>query len=964
MVRAEALYSEAEGLRNSLHGDDVRSAIPKYEQAAIVWQSAGDRTARYIALSAESMAWLSLCQYGNALAAADRALASLPPGSAYFRSSLLSIKAEIHLALWHNESAAAIGNQALRIARSLDDPELEARALVTVGGAEFYTHAPSALGDLEEALRLARETGSPEIIAEALRFRSWIEEDQGHLSGSLALMQQAEDAFRQAGDSRKALQTMAYFADIEKLEGDSYSALLANAQLVSPVMASGDVENYGNVLGNMGADYGVLNRDRDAMTYLQKAVQAYESIHHQGGMAVYLGDLCEVELRQNLLKEALDHCQRTASFDDPIHDPKRQAVNIWRLGKVRQALGQLQMAVENYKRAASITAQLPDPRFESRALLDWGDVLEGPGRRQEALPLFEKAFVLSGQAEDRTVQLEARFRIARWHADAGQDAEAIRELKVALDQIESQRSTVQNGDLRASYLSAVRKCHQLYVDILMREHQAHPETASDIAALEMNESARARSLLDALQQRSAMESRAETGDAAADRIKLRIAVDQAYDRRLKLMLEGGHSRELDENSATLTQAIDSLERMEDAERNGTLTAAPTSRPLTAHEIAEASKSSPDTLFDYALGASQSYLWVVRNGAIRSHVIHARQDEIETLVRKWHGLAAARPFQGDNADLTRVSAELSCKLVAPFLEPGMEKLAIVADGDLAPLAFASLPTHGCDADSGPPLITAHQVVMIPSLSIFLSQRNPVAGKTFPKEVAVLADPVFDAGDERVHIEKSDPQVPSASPFDENKRPGPALPRLTGTSEEAAGIADAVGAGNVSLFLGFSASVNAVLSPAMRDYRILHLATHGVLDTAAPGLSGLVLSLVSPDGHPVPGFLKIDDITSLRLSSELVVLSSCDSGAGDNLGGEGVTGLSHAFLGAGARRVVSSLWSVDDTTTRQLMIDFYREMFANGAAPAEALRRSQLKMMARPRRSAPYYWAGFEITSAGY
>jgi CHAT domain-containing protein len=139
---------------------------------------------------------------------------------------------------------------------------------------------------------------------------------------------------------------------------------------------------------------------------------------------------------------------------------------------------------------------------------------------------------------------------------------------------------------------------------------------------------------------------------------------------------------------------------------------------------------------------------------------------------------------------------------------------------------------------------------------------------------------------------------------------------------------------------------------------------VLDASAPGLSGLVLSLVSSDGRPVPGYLKIQDIASLRLSSELVVLSSCDSGAGDEVGGEGVTGLAHAFLQAGARQVVSTLWSVDDETTRQLMVDFYREMFLNDADPAEALRRSQMKMMIRPRRSAPYYWAGFEITSIGH
>lgn len=962
LARAEAMYSSAEDQRNSLLGVDVRTAISKYQQAATLWKSAGDHKGYILALAGESAAWLGLSEYANAIAALDRAIAILGAGSESFHSLLLSMKAEVYLAMWRNQSAAMSGAQALRIARSLHDQELEARALAAVGGAEYFTHARSAASDLEQAFRLATASGSAVTMAVVLRYQSFIEEDQGHLAHALALMQEAEDDFAKAGDPRKALQTMPYLADIENLSGDSYTALMENSRLLSPVLASGDVENYANVLGDMGGDYDGLNRNRDAIAYYGKAVRAYEQIHHESLVSMYLGFLCQVEQRQNLLKDALRDCERSARLWEPIHDPKRQAMSMYWLGNVHRALGQVDLAVESYRRAAGISAQVLDRRFESQALIDWGDAVEAAGRRQEALPLFEKAFVLGGQAEDPTLQLESRFRVARWHANAGENDVAIRELKITLGKIESTRSAVKNGDLRASYLAAVRKCHQLYVDILMREHQAHPDTASDVAALEISESARARSLLDAL-RRGASESRAQTGDLTAERIKLRTAVDQAYDQRLKLMLEGGHSRELDENSAALTQAIDSLQRMDDAERDSASTTAPTSPSLTTEEIVEASKFSPATLFEYALGAGQSYLWVVRNGAIRSHVIHARQDEIEVLVRKWRSLAAVRPLQGDNAELARVSAELSCKLVAPFLEPGMEKLAIVADGDLALLAFASLPIHGCETDPGLPLVTAHQVVMTPSLSIFLTRRNPPTRGTFPKEVAVVADPVFDAGDERVHIEPPDPALPHGSSPVENKPPGPALPRLTGTAEEAAGIGEAVGAGKVSLFLGFNASVATVLSPAMGDYRILHLATHGVLDTAAPSLSGIVLSLVSSDGSRVGGFLKIDDIAGLRLSSELVVLSSCDSGAGDNLGGEGVTGLSHAFLEAGARRVVSSVWSVDDNTTKQLMVDFYREMFANGADPGEALRRSQLKMMARPRRSAPYYWAGFEVTSAG-
>ena len=956
LASAESSFSSAGTLRNSLQAGDVRLAILKYKDADLAWKKAGDRDGRLLALAGESLAWLDLCEYQNAIGALDRAIALLDARSGYFHSLLLSMKAEVYLAWWENKTAATVGAQALRIARELKDPELEARALAMVGGAEYFTHAPSAVGHLDEASRLAMAGGSPETLAMVLRYQAWNEEDRGSLSRALALMQQSEDGFRRAGDRRKALQTLPYLADIERVAGDDYEALLANSRLLPAVMASGDTENYGTVLGNTGSDYEALNRNRDAIAYLEKAVRAYESIHHDPGLSIYLGVLCEAESRQNRLTDALRDCQKSASLIQSIHDPKRLAAVSWQLGNVYQALGRTRLAVEQYRQAAAISAQVPDPRFESHALIGWGDALESTGQNEEALPLFEKAFALSEQAEDSIVQLEARFRIARWRAHAGQDADAIRELKIALDRIESRRSAVQNGDLRASYLAALRKCYQLYVDILMRRH----DSVSGKAALEISESARARTLLDSLAFRGTAQRPEHAGEAAAERIKLRGIIDQAYERRLKLMLEGGHARELDENSAALTQAIDSLQRMDDEERADARQAAPDAQPMTTQQILEASRSSPSTLFEYALGADRSYLWIVRNGTLKSYIIHATQDEIQTLVRKWRNLAAnSLPREGEEAELARVAAELSCKLIDPYLEQGMDKLAIAPDGDLGMLSFASLPMNGCAAKPGPPLITDHQVVMIPSLSTWLGPSQPP--RTFAREVAVFADPVFDAGDDRVSSDHPSPRPTHISASIDNKRQGPALPRLIGTAEEASGIETAVGAENVSLFLGFNASVDTLLSPAMRDYRILHLATHGVLDTSAPGLSGLVLSLVAPDGRPMPGYLKTQDIAALRLSPDLVVLSSCDSGAGDRVGGEGVTGLAHAFLEAGASQVVSTLWSVDDSTTRHLMVDFYREMYRNGADPAEALRRAQVNMIARPHRSAPYYWAAFEITS---
>ena len=435
-----------------------------------------------LALSGEALAWLELSEYKNAIATLDRAIA-ISAGSVYLRSWLLNLEAQVFLVRWDSRSASVVAAQALRLSRSLNDTELEAEALVDQGASEWLTHSESAARDIDEGLRLARESGSTGAVALALRYKAWIEEDQGHLTRALSLMQQAEEYFRKMGDGRDVLQAMSDIADIEGLEGDRYSALLRNSRLVSPMMESGNTANYATVVGNIGNDYVALNRDRDAIPYLQQAVLAFQNIHHDSWESISLGQLCMVELRLKHLNDALRDCQRSAGLIEQIHDPKRLAITTWRLGKVRQAFGQVDLAVENYRRAASLSEQVPDPRFESQSLIDWGDVIEASHKREEALPLFQKALSLSEQAEDSTVQLEARFRIARWYAHAGADADAISELRIALGQIERKRGTVHNGELQASYLAAVRKCHQLYVDILMREHERESSFAVQCAGI-------------------------------------------------------------------------------------------------------------------------------------------------------------------------------------------------------------------------------------------------------------------------------------------------------------------------------------------------------------------------------------------------------------------------------------------------------------------------------------------------
>jgi CHAT domain-containing protein len=148
--------------------------------------------------------------------------------------------------------------------------------------------------------------------------------------------------------------------------------------------------------------------------------------------------------------------------------------------------------------------------------------------------------------------------------------------------------------------------------------------------------------------------------------------------------------------------------------------------------------------------------------------------------------------------------------------------------------------------------------------------------------------------------------------------------------------------------------------LAQYRIVHFAAHGVLDSQNPALSGIILSLVDERGKPLDGFLRLWDIYNLRLPVELVVLSACQTALGKEIKGEGIVGLTRGFMYSGAARVVASLWQVDDVATAELMAHFYEAVLKHKKAPAAALRAAQIKIWTEKRwQGDPYFWGAFQL-----
>ncbi|MBI4468157.1 MAG: CHAT domain-containing protein, partial [Acidobacteria bacterium] len=371
---------------------------------------------------------------------------------------------------------------------------------------------------------------------------------------------------------------------------------------------------------------------------------------------------------------------------------------------------------------------------------------------------------------------------------------------------------------------------------------------------------------------------------------------------------------------------------------------------------------------------------------------------------------ARVAKAD-AEFAKAAADLSRIILAPAAHLlSKKRLLVVADGALQYIPFAAIPSPqpakgkvngpkailkvGASSSAAIPLGVRYEIVSIPSASALAVLRRELARRSPARRaVAVLADPVFGKDDERVKSlvhppqtiaegKSGQPRVEEGAAKDEDG--GQASPdshvgsiadfqmrrsaqesgilkfdRLRFTRHEAERIAALVPRSESKKALDFAANRETATTPVLSQYRIVHFATHGLLNSVHPELSGLVFSLVNEKGEPQDGFLRLHDIYNLNLPAELVVLSACKTGLGKEIKGEGLIGLTRGFMYAGAKNVVVSLWDVNDAATAELMAQFYRGMLKKKMRPAAALRAAQLSLKKEKRWSAPYYWAGFQI-----
>jgi CHAT domain-containing protein len=931
--------------------------------------------------------------------------------------------------------------EALSLYTEGEDSSGQAKSLVTIGsvygllgnsakGIEYYEKAIPLLhsvGDLREEAKVLNLIG---VYAGAL----------GERQRALKSLNKALPLWQASGDHLGEVKTLLSLGFIYSSLGDKQHALACYHSARSLLQKVPDQMLEANLFNSMGEIYGTTGESQKALDYFHQALPLMRTANDKEGEGNTLNNIGKVydDLGEN--KKAIDYYTRALALLREAGEPYEVGGVLENIGTSYKFLGNQLKALEYYNEALSVFVQSGNVNAQANLLQNIGATYDSADEagRVKALEYYNKALNLLRDDENRVGMAALLHNIAVIYHDSGtfdkawdysnqslqmmkaigdRPGEASTLLNLAdtersLNRLSSARSRVEEAikiveslrsglisqNLRTTYFSSTQVFYEFYIDVLMRLHKQQPLQGFDALALEASELARARTLLELLTEAQAdIRQGVDSKLLERERFLQHQLNDKALQRRELL-----NGTDAAAQAAVAREIEDLKSQYEAAEvdiRKGSPRYAALTQPQPLSHQAIQQQLAPDTLLlEYSLGAKVSYLWLVSSSEIKSFELPPRK-EIETAARSFYEFLSTpdRLYIGGDQSQTSVggstdeqrremlerTSRLSQMLLGPIASQlAQKRLVIVADGALQYLPFAALPDPSAVKQKNgnlQPLVVQHEIVNLPSVSSLATLRSDLAGrKPAPKDIVVLADPVFYPDDVRVKKKSTQEKVgqqtngssePSFKGLVERvekiaratgaRREGTTLLRLPGTRREGEAILTLAAVQRTRRAFDFDASRALTRSGELSQYRYVHFATHGLLDSLHPELTAIVLSLVDEQGNPQDGFLRAHEVYNLNLPAEVVVLSGCQTGLGKEVKGEGLIGLTRGFMYAGAARVVVSLWSVDDEATAKLMIGFYGGMIKDGKRPAEALRAAQIEMLKSPTWQSAHYWAAFVL-----
>jgi CHAT domain-containing protein/predicted negative regulator of RcsB-dependent stress response len=951
----EAITLNNMGLVYSAMGEKTK-ALEYYNQALPIFRAVNNPTMEATTLNSIGLAYYGLGEPQKALEFYNQ---TLPIYRALYdrlgEATFLNNVGQVYSILGKSQKALESYNQALPILRAVNDPSGEATVLNNIGQVYSTLSKPQkALEFYNQALPILRAVNNRTMEATTLNNIGQVYYALGDPKRALEFYNQSLPLSITTGNRLMEATILDNIGQAYDDLGEKQKALESYNQSLPLSRAVSNRLMEATTLNNIGLVYYALGEPKIALEFYNQSLQLSSNIGNRLGEATTLGNIGQVYDILGEKQKALEFDNQALLILRDISNRSGEATILSNISSIYYTLGENQKALEFNNQALPILRAVGNRLGEATTLTNLGSVHYALGQPQEALEFYNQSLPISRAMGNRSGEVSTLGHLAMLYRSQNKMTDALQNVNTAIQIIESLRSELKTDALKTAYFASVQGHYQFKTEILMQLHQQQPTKGYDAAALETVDQSRARVLRELLIQANANIKK----DIAPDLLKQEQTLNQTLNAKETQLVQLSNQPNQAAQIPALNQAITALYAQRDDLQNTIRVTNPAyanlqyPKPITLKAIQQ--QLDPDTLMlQYSLGEKESYLWVIGQTTLKTYILPKRTDIEQTAQTFRKELIAQRPAPKSATQLTQ-------QLLTPAAaDLGNKRLVIIPDGILHTIPFAALNTPNSTTYN--PLLTQHEITNLPSASTIGILRTTVATKPRgPKQLAILADPIF---------RKDDPRLTGKTTQANNNldlgeqiarsRVGRDLDlnRLPFTATEAKGILALVPNQDSTAAFGFDASYDWITNPKISQYRYVHLATHGFFDNDKPALSSIILSSFDAQGHDRKAFLRFPDLFNLNLPTELVVLSACETGLGNNVPGEGLVGMTRGLMYAGALRVAVSLWSVDDQATSDLMQDFYKNLWQAKKSHAASLREAQIKL--HQQGKAPYYWAAFTL-----
>jgi len=862
------------------------------------------------------------------------------------------------------------GTRALDLAKTLGHQRLLEEALSVTALAQAMTgDMPAAMDLFEEMAELLPKTRSVRHQARAQIFLSACHSLRAADTGSsrderaeavverhraadraIELFREAGDRlglaetyttlgmyFRSSGESRKTTQAYrmaeALIAEIgghPRAEATLYNNVGVNLRTQSDYQGALDAytralkilekTGYGppELYWNLGQIHRTLGNYKTAIELFKKFSTTEPDTAEVGVGRTYLD--------QGKTEEALQSFEKSLDLNEGS-----QEVLAWALdgrGLAFAALEKFDKATLSLERSLDIYRGMRTPISEAHTLSLLADVAHSAGRSDRAAALAVQARDIAIEIQDTAQEASIDALLGKIEHRRGNLKEGLEHFDRATEAFESLRWSLGDYDQRAGFFASRQDQYLDFIALLADLAEKHPGKAFAERAYEISERARARSLVDML-RRSRWDSVISPSSTFLEEERVlngELVWAQKQIEALSIEERPDPDR-LDEMrdkvESLLAEKVALWKRIREEEPRYAELRSPS--PASISDIQRLLAPSA-ALLQFALHDEESYLFVVTQEDVGLFVLSDGRDRIKQLCYRMRRSAKRhRAGIGEYAATTRPLYEALLAPASTMLERKNEWI-VVPDGPLYSVPFEALPISSEDEEIEY-LVERTSIQYVPSATTLVTLQSPRDSAIDSMGFLGFAD--------------AEPE----------NRP------LVGARVEVTGIAEMLrrSGRSASNLMGSSASEHALkTSTIATNARWLHFSTHGDFDEHDPAESGLALA----PGGGEDGRLSSQEAFELKLNADLVVLSGCQTGLGKELRGEGVVGLTRAFLYAGAQNVIVSFWRVEDQSTSRLMLDLYEAISQDNDKPV-ALQAAKIKMIHSEEWSHPFFWAPFVL-----